>query len=651
MSRLFPLLFSPFALGSLKLRNRVFSTGHMTCMLSAGLPNEDFVAYHEARARGGAGLIITESTATHVTSSVYNIRGYDDACIPAFARVAEAVHAHGCAIFGQLGHGGRESHASNDGSRRVAYGPSALPTERFHNMPREMPAPMIPDIVRGFGATARRMQQAGYDGVEIMASHALLLAQFLNPRSNLRGDAYGGALDNRLRLVREVIAAVRESTSGDMAVGIRISGDEMNHDGLEADEVLEICRCLGADGGLDFIDVIAGSMTGIAGAVHIVPPMNVEPGYVAPLAARIRAAVPCAVFVAGRINQPHVAERILAAGEADLCGMTRAQICDPQMVAKAAEDRIEDIRACIGCNQACIGHMHNGFPISCIQHPETGRERRYGQRVPAAESRRVLVAGGGPAGMKAAAVAAERGHRVLLCEAAARLGGQTLLAQALPGRAEFGGIVGNLEREMTRAGVVVRRRTRVTPELVAEEKPDVVIVATGAQPFRPDLPGAEEAHVVDAWAVLSGEANVGSRVVIADWRCDWVGLGLAEKLARDGCHVRLAVHGYMPGQMLQSYVRDRWVGDLHRLGVEMVPWVRVFGADADSVYFQHIASGEPVVLEQVDTLVLAQGQMPDTALEQALEGAGVRLLLAGDCLSPRTCEEAVLEGLEAGCMA
>ena len=647
MSRLFPALFSPLVIGPVRVRNRVLSTGHMTCMLSERLPNDDFVAYHEARAAGGCGLIVTESTASHPSSSIYNIRGYDDACIPAFTRVAEAVHAHGAVLFGQLGHGGREAHSSADGSQRVALGPSSLPTERFHIMPRAMPRALIGEVVRGFGATAARLQQAGYDGVEIMCSHALLLAQFLNPRSNVRDDEYGGCLANRARLAREVIAEVRHRVGGSMAVGIRICGDEMNHDGLGPDEVLEVCALLAADGALDFVDVIAGSMTGIAGAVHVVPPMSVEPAYVAPLAERIRATLDCRVMVAGRINQPQVAERILRDGQADMVGMTRAQICDPQMAAKAAADRVEDIRACIACNQACIGHMHQGMPISCIQHPESGRERRYGRLQTAAAPCRVLVAGGGPAGMKAAAVAAARGHRVTLCEAGSRLGGQALLAALLPGRGEFGGIVDNLARELRDTAVELRLNTTVDRALVEQLAPDTIIVATGAVPFRPLLEGAEEAHVVDAWAVLAGEANVGARVVVADWRCDWVGLGMAEKLARDGCHVRLAVNGYMPGQSIQSYVRDRWVGELHRLGVEILPWLRLYGADTDSVYCQHVASGEAVVLDDVDTLVLAQGHAPRTELETALEGSGARVLLAGDCLSPRTCEEAVLEGLQA----
>ena len=258
----------------------------------------------------------------------------------------------------------------------------------------------------------------------------------------------------------------------------------------------------------------------------------------------------------------------------------------------------------------------------------------------------MLVAGGGPGGMKAAAVAAERGHDVTLYEASVRLGGQALLAQRLPGRAEFGGIVTNLAHEMALAGVRVVTGVRVDKALVVREAPDAVIVATGARPHIPQFEGAEEAHVVDAWRVLSGEANVGASVVIVDWRCDWIGLGLAEKLARDGCRVRLSVPGTVPGLAIQQYLRDQWMGTLHKLGVEVIPYTRLHGADADAVYLQHTTSGEAVVCEDVDTLVLALGHERVAELEADLAGYGGVVHAIGDCVAPRTAEEAVLEGLK-----
>jgi pyruvate/2-oxoglutarate dehydrogenase complex dihydrolipoamide dehydrogenase (E3) component len=262
--------------------------------------------------------------------------------------------------------------------------------------------------------------------------------------------------------------------------------------------------------------------------------------------------------------------------------------------------------------------------------------------------RRVLVAGGGPAGMKAALTAAGRGHRVTLHEAGRRLGGQVLLAQLLPERSEFGGLVTNLQQELARAGVEVRLNAPVSVETVRREQPDAIIVATGGLPYRPEIAGAEEAHVLDAWAVLEGRANPGGRVLVADWRCDWVGMGLAEKLAREGRHVRLAVTGTHAGQNLQQYLRDHWAGKLHKLGVEVIPYARLFGVDADTAYMAHIVSGETIIASEVETVVLALGHRPDTSLEEELAPLGVPLHLAGDCLSPRSAEEAVYEGMIAG---
>jgi NADPH-dependent 2,4-dienoyl-CoA reductase/sulfur reductase-like enzyme len=360
----------------------------------------------------------------------------------------------------------------------------------------------------------------------------------------------------------------------------------------------------------------------------------------------VKAKVKRPVFVAGRINQPQIAEQILASGQADMCGMTRAQICDPEMANKAREDRPDDIRACIGCNQACIGHFHLGYSISCIQHPETGREMTYGAVKPAARKKKILIAGGGPAGMKAAAVAAERGHDVTLYEASERLGGQALLAQLLPGRAEFGGIITNLTREMELAGAKVVKRTKVDRALVEREKPDAVIIATGAKPHMPDMETGDDTHIVNAWQVLRDEANIGASVVVADWRADWIGLGLAEKLARAGCRVRLCVDGLHAGQRLPWYVRDSWNGILHKLGVEILPYARLFGSDGNTVYFQHASSGEPIILEGVDTLVTSYGQDRVAELETELDGLEIDIHLIGDCATPRTAEEAVLEGLK-----
>lgn len=647
----FPHLFQPIELGGLEIRNRVIFGPHGTSQGRAPGTMPDLVAYHEARAEGGVGLIITEAHTVHesyeVRSSLLAVS--DDDAIPELREMADVAHKHGAAMFGQLFHPGRAVAHRVNGALLPAYAPSEVPDERHHVMPAPMSQAMIRDIIRSYGEGARRMAEAGLDGIEYMISMGYLPAQFINPRANIRTDAYGGSFENRLRFVTESLTAIRASVDSNTVVGIRISVDELDHGGLSPDESSAVAKALADAGLIDYVNVIGGSGASVGGAVHIVPPMFVEQGYLADPAARLKRDVGVPTMLGGRINQPQTAEQIIAGGQADMVCLVRALIADPFFAAKAEAGKAEDIRACIACNQACIGHRHMGAIVSCIQHPETGRERTFPHTKDRTENpRKVMVIGGGPGGMKAAAVAAERGHDVTLVEKDRLLGGQTRLAQMLPDRAEFGGIITNLTHEMAIHGVSVKTGVTADADLVAAEKPDAVIVATGAVPYLPALDGLDEAHAVDAWSVIKGEANVGGRVVIADWRCDWVGMGVAEMLARNGCHVRLYCQGTQPGQNLQSYLRDHWIGVLDSLGVETRAYTRLFGADDNSVFFQHMTNGDALVAEEVDTLVLAQGHRREVSLYDALsESWSGDLHLIGDALSPRTAEEAVVEGLQA----
>ena len=644
----FPHLFSPLTLRGVTLRNRILSTGHDTTLPTDGTVNAALVEYHRARANGGAGLIVTQVAGVHETAryTSHLLMATSDDCIAGYRTLAKAVHAEGCAIFSQLFHPGREIMESADGLLAVAYAPSAVPNERFHVMPRALPVALIDEIVAGYASAARRMHQAGLDGVEVVASHGYLPAQFLNPRLNLRDDAYGGSDANRQRFLLEVCQAIRAATDEGFVIGLRISGGERDDAGLTMEEAITATKAL--EPHLDYVNVTTGTSASVGGAVHIAPPMAFAAGYVAPDAGVFKRALNLPIFVAGRINQPQIAEAILTAGQADMCGMTRAMIADPEMPNKAARGAVDDIRACIGCNQACIGHFHRGLPVSCIQHPQTGRELTYGSLIPALVPKRVMVVGGGPAGMKAAATAAQRGHHVTLYEAGQHLGGQALKAQLLPGRAEFGGIVTNLTREMELAQVQIRRGIRVTVDLVEAERPDVVILATGALPYVPDLPTDGQVQIVTAWQVLEGKATLGARVLVADWRCDWIGPGIAERLTRAGSHVTLAVNGTHPGESLPLYVRDTMAATLQDLGVAIQPYARLYGTAGDTVYLQHTASGAAMEITGVDTVVLALGHQSVDDLSASLLARGVDVRMIGDCLSPRTAEEAVFDGLKAG---
>lgn len=646
----FPNLFSPIEIRGKEIKNRVFVPGHNTALSEGGKIGDAMIAYHEARMRGGVGMIMTEVHCVHPTyMPLGRAWATNDECLPGLRRLAQKGRDHGVRIIGQVFHPGRVAAASVDGTKMVAYAPSEVPDEMYKHVPTPLTTDLIAEIVRAHGDGAARMAEAGLDGVEIISSMGYLASQFINPRLNRRDDDYGGSFENRMRFVREVAADIRAKIGDDMILGLRISADEMDEEGLTIEESREACAALDADGVLDYLNIVLGSTATYMGWQHVIPHMQYDAGYTGQKSGALKEAVKrVPVMIAGRINQPQVAEQILANGEADMIGIVRGHIADPEFMNKAREGRVDDIRACIACDQACIGHRLKGFPISCIQFPETGREIQYRAKPKVEKKRKVLVVGGGPAGMKAASVAAERGHQVTLMEKAPHVGGQALIAQLLPGRTEFGGIATNLERECEIHGVDIHRGTEVTKETITAEAPDVVIAATGAIEQRPDLDGMDGAHVVGAWSVAQGTANTGSKVVIYDWHANWIGLGIAEKLARDGCSVRLCVNGPMPGEHLPMMVRDGWMGQLHKLGVEVIPYARLYGADDTSVFMQHVTSGEPIICDDVETLVLATPHKREAGLWEQLYGSGIELHLIGDALAPRTAEEAVLEGLKAG---
>ncbi|RWQ66548.1 MAG: FAD-dependent oxidoreductase [Mesorhizobium sp.] len=643
----FPRLFSSLRLRDLEIRNRIVSTSHGTYLLDRSLLTEATAAYYAALARGGVGLIILEAASAHA-SAVYNdsfLTCHSDEVIPGFRRVAEEIHANGAKVFGQLYHPGASMRGRVEGRRLVPVGPSQGAHERTRIPARAMSLSLIQEVIAAFGEAASRMMTAGLDGIEINARNGNLPAQFVSTAINRRTDLYGGAFANRLRFLAEIVHEVRRRIGDSVPLGLRVSIEPMDEVGPSSKEIQEACKALGPF--VDYFNVVTGSLDTYAGFSHIVPPMGVSSEAVVSGAEILRAATGRPVLVAGRITRPEVAERLLADGQIDLCGMTRALIADPELPNKAKSGQAERIRDCIGCNQACIGHEGLGAPVSCIQHPETGRELALGPRSGTRHPRRILVAGGGPAGLKAAAVAAERGHHVTLFEREQHFGGQARLAALIPGRGEFGGMVPNLVREAQEAGARLVAGTLVDLNLVKREGAEAVIIATGSLPLRSTI-DHDEIAVWDASQILGGEAGVSGSVVIADERCDWVGMGVAEKLVREGHPVRLCVSGDMAGQELDSFTRFHWLGILHRLGVEIVTHVRLATIVGRAVSFEHVASLTPISWQDVEALVLARSHQSNTKLEEILADFDGDVHVIGDCHTPRTAEEGVYEGLMAG---
>jgi 2,4-dienoyl-CoA reductase-like NADH-dependent reductase (Old Yellow Enzyme family) len=645
-------LFEPISLGPTKLRNRIFNPPHGTTLGAGGLVSDELIAYHEARARGGVGLIILEGMAFHPSfafESAYLNAGRDD-IIPGMARLSRACSRHGTAVFGQLFHAGRSVRYSHDGSRPLVYSASDTPDDRYRVVPIPMPNDMVWEVIESYAAAAARLAEAGLDGIEILASQGYLIGQFLNPNINHRKDEFGGSLQNRMRFLSESIAKTRHAIGTEKTLGVRVTLDEKTDSGVGKGETIEICRALEKAGHLDYFSVISGSSASPDGWIHVFPPMAVAPAFVADDAAQLKSVVAKPVLVAGRINQAQTASQILSEGKADMIGMVRALIADPDFPNKVAKNRSEDIRACIGCNQACVGHRLTHHAISCIQNPVTGRELDLKPQ-PIQSKRLVWVVGGGPGGMKAAVTAADQGHKVVLYEKQSKLGGQVNLAEKLPGRSEFGGVTTNLMNELDRSSVEICLRSLADPEALHAIGPDVIIVSTGAVPRLPDVE-ITDMQFLSAWSVIAGQKPAGQNVVIADWSSDWSGLGVAHMLALSGHKVRLLSGASTCGESIPAIVRDQWVGELESLNVELICYARFFGAQGRTAFFQHTINGEAIICEDVDAIVSCYPPQSNNDCDWMSDlitpdNPSLQIKKIGDALAPRTVEEAVLEGVKA----
>src|SRR5881409_1521477 len=643
----FRALFTPIRVGAVTLRNRIYSSGHAEAMAEGGRPTARLARYHEAKAQGGCALtIFGGSSSVHPSSPAAawkQIANHDDSIIPAYRAIADAVHRHDCLVFTQLTHLGRRAQSDPEVSP-VLLAPSQIPERVHREVPHELEPEQIATLVRAFGEAARRCRAGGLDGIELSMAHNHLIDQFWCPLFNQRTDEYGGSLENRMRFALEVLAAIRREVGRDFVVGARISGDEFTAGGLSAHDMAEIARRLAASGLVDFLSIIGGGAHTYSLQAAAVPNMSFPTAVYVPLAEAIKQAAPALpILHASRIVDPIQADQLAAAGQIDVVGMTRALIADPELPRKAREGRFDDIRTCVGANEGCIDRIYLGKPVTCVQNPAAGREAELGEMRPAAVARKVIVVGGGVAGLEATRMAALRGHRVVLFEKAAELGGQVLLAARAPARAEYAGIVRFLAAQVRKLAVDVRLAQEATPSAVLAERPDGVVVATGSHPFIPPVPGSDGKHVVTARDVLSGEAKVGAKVVVVDDVHTQEALSTAELLLEQGKHVEVISPLFYVGQDIGVTSIAPLYTRLYTRGVVLTPGTELRAVEGSAVIVANVYSGAERRIEGVDTVVLAAGSRWTDGLYRALKGQVAELYAVGDCVAPRGVHQAILD--------
>ncbi len=651
-------LFSPIQLGSVTARNRIVFSAHLTNYATQdGLPSDQHVAYYAARARGGAGLIITEEHSTHPTDWPYEklIHGFKAEVVPRYVAITEAVHAFDVPILAQINHNGGQ--ASSMYTRLPVWAPSAVPDPLFREVPKAIDEAEIAEVIDGYCTVAEHCLAGGFDGVELQCSHSSIVRGFLSPATNHRRDRYGGSLPNRARLALEIVTAVRDTLGRRPVLGVRLCGDELIDGGTTVDEAVEVAKMLEETGTVDYINTSIGVAT--ATLYMIEASMAVPPGYSLYIPSAIRSAVTLPVVGVGRFKDPLQAEKAIAAGHCDLVGVVRGQIADADFTAKARSDNAAHIRTCLSCNQECVGRMGLNRWLGCIENPLAGREA-LPEPAPATKKRRVVVVGGGPGGLQAALSASERGHEVLLLEKTSRLGGQIAVASAVPSRAELLDLTRNLAGAATRAGVKLCTGVEATCEMISSLSPDVVIVATGARPARPWWAGtpAENPRVVDVRDVLEARAEPSGRVVVVDDLGFHQATSVAELLADRGSSVEIVTPAMVVGGDLGVTLDlETWNVRAHRKGIRQAtdlvamgvkPAGTAEGSDGPvELALVHHPTGEarPRV---ADWVVVATHQEPEDALWLALAGAPFEVHRVGDCLAPRRAHSAVIEGQRVG---
>lgn len=645
----FEKLFEPATIAGMELKNRIVMPPMGTNMATLeGQVTESIRRYYEERAKGGVGLIIVETTCIDAPAGKTTARQMaidDDRFIPDLAKLAGTIHRHGAKAVLQLQHGGRGTKSSITGVQPVAPSPVPMPYGTLvgyeGDMPRELTVSEIRQLVDKFARGADRARKAGYDGVEIHATGYYLVAQFLSSTANVRQDEYGGNLTNRARFLVDIIRAIRETLGKDFPLLCKLSAFELGPGaGLTFDEGQEVARMV-EQAGADGLE-IAGMLWGI---IPRLPPTTAEPvGGLLPFVEALKAKIEIPLIAGSRIT-PEVGEKALQEGKADLIAIGKGLIADPYLPIKAAAGRTSDIRPCIGCLRCIDNQTVKGLPIMCSVNAAAGREADFEIKT-AEKARKVLVVGGGPAGMEAARVAALRGHRVTLFEKQEKLGGQLLEAVVPPHKDHLPRFIEYLRTQLAENRVEVNPGLEVTTAHVSQAKPDTVILATGIVPVTPRIPGVSRANVLTASDVLKG-AEVGEAVVVIGGGL--VGCETAEYLAVRGKRVTILEMLEEVATAMPLALRKLLEARLAKSKVDIYVGVECREIAEADVNF--VTSDKTEKTIKADTVVVATGGRPDRMLCEQLEETPFAVLSAGDCVEPRGIAEAVEEGLRAGLAA
>lgn len=634
------MLFTPININKLTLPNRIIMPAMVTGYAAInGEVTEQLINYHAERAAGGVALNIVEATYVELGGNCY-VRGlgmHDDNMIKGFSKLTKAVHDKGGRAALQIMHGGRI--ATPETSRRPRRLVSYIPGLINHKDGRVLDLEEIEWLVECFKQAARRAVEAGFDAIEMHGAHGYLIAQFMSAYTNQREDRYGGSLENRMRFPLQLVKAVREVVGPDFPISFRYSVDEFVPNGVTLPQACAMAKLL-VQGGVNMLHV----STGLAESnQYTIPPSAVSQGWNAKRAAAIMEAtghkVP--VAVAGRINDAPTARKILAAGQADIVAMGRALLADPQLPQKIKAGLEARRVPCVACNEGCVGRMSVG--ITCAVNPRTGAEALY-PLIPAAQKRRVLIVGGGPAGAEAALIAAKRGHDVTLCEKSDRLGGLVNVAMLPPNKDSFAPLVDYYAQALPAAGIKVLLQTEVTPDFVKKAAPDAVLVAAGSLPVVPRF--CAEAPVLTAQDVLTGKAQTGQKVLIMGGGL--VGSETAEFLAAQGKEVTILEMREDIAIDMEPRTRKLLIPKLQELEVKVMLRYEVASIDCDGTVRVRDRFGQESALTGFDSLVISLGYRPEFSLLKALFDEGIEVKALGDCEKVGKVIDAIYSGFVGG---